>query len=127
MKTRLGLPPVFRTVSKGSIPVVYFGFKFNGTEISKTGVESGVVVEGLDVVKDGSARLGAGGEAAMIDQLVFEAAPKRLDKGVIVTVAWTAHRSHQPMLGQELPVSGAGKLAPAIGVDDERSLGPTLV
>jgi hypothetical protein len=50
-------------------------------------VKSGAVVEGLDVIKDGSAGLGAGGEAMMIDQFVFEAAKERLDEGVIVAVA----------------------------------------
>ena len=44
----------------------------DGAEIGKTGVESGAVVEGLDVVEEGDARLGAGGEAVMIDQFVFE-------------------------------------------------------
>ena len=37
--------------------------------IVKTGVESGAVIEGFDVVEDGSASLGECGEAVMIDQL----------------------------------------------------------
>jgi hypothetical protein len=45
-------------------------------------VKSGAVIEGLDVIEDG----GAGGEAMMIDQFVFEAAKERLDEGVIVAV-----------------------------------------
>jgi hypothetical protein len=59
------------------------GFKVDGTEIVKTGVQSGAVVERIDVVKDGSARPGAGGEALMIDQFVFETAPEGLDEGVM--------------------------------------------
>jgi predicted aldo/keto reductase-like oxidoreductase len=35
--------------------------------------------------------LGAGGEAMMIDQFVFEAAKKRLDDGAIVAVGFTTH------------------------------------
>jgi hypothetical protein len=54
------------------------GFKVDGAEIVKTGVESGAVVEGLDVIEDGGASLGAGGEAVMIDEFVFEAAPEGL-------------------------------------------------
>ena len=50
-------------------------------------MKSGAVVEGLDVIEDGGAGLGAGGEAMMIDQFVFEAAKERLDEGVIVAVA----------------------------------------
>jgi hypothetical protein len=89
-------------------------------------VESGAVVEGLDVIEDGGARLGAGGEAVVIDQLVFERAPEGFDEGVIVAVAWTTHGSDQTMLGRELTISGAGELAAAIGVEDERLSGPTL-
>jgi hypothetical protein len=35
-------------------------FKVNRAEIVKTGVESGAVVEGLDVIEDGGTSLGAG-------------------------------------------------------------------
>ncbi len=52
-----------------------------GAEVVKAGVKSRAVVEGLDVVEDGGAGLGTGGEAVVIDQLVFEAAPERFDKG----------------------------------------------
>jgi len=54
-------------------------------------VKSGAVIEGLDVIEDGGAGLGAGGEAMMIDQFVFEAAKERLDEGVIVAVGFAAH------------------------------------
>ena len=37
-------------------------------------MESGAVIEGFDVIEDGGASLGEGGEAVMIDQFVFEAA-----------------------------------------------------
>jgi hypothetical protein len=43
-------------------------------------VKSGTVIEGLDVIEDGGASLGAGGEAMMIDQFVFETAKERLDE-----------------------------------------------
>ena len=56
-------------------------------------MESGAVVEGLDVIEDGGTSLGAGGEALMIDQFVFEAAKEGLDEGVIVAVAFAAHGS----------------------------------
>ena len=68
-------------------------FKVVGALIVKTGVESGAVVEGFDVIEDGSASPGAGGETLMIDQLVFETAPEGLDKGVIAAVASAAHGS----------------------------------
>jgi hypothetical protein len=56
------------------------GFKVDRTEIVKTGVQSGAVVEGFDVVEDGSARPGVGGEAMMVDELIFEATPEGLGK-----------------------------------------------
>jgi hypothetical protein len=55
----------------------------------------------------------------MVNHFVFEAAPERLDKGVIVAVAWAAHGGDQAVLGEEVSVSRAGELAAAIGVDDE--------
>jgi hypothetical protein len=62
------LAPISRTVSEGSISSVEF--KVNGAEIRKTGVESGAVIEGLDVIENSGASLGAGGKAVMIDHLV---------------------------------------------------------
>jgi hypothetical protein len=102
------------------------GFKIDRAEISKTGMESGAVVEGLDVIKNGGASLLTGGEALVIDQLVFEAAPERLDKSVIVTVALAAHGSDEAVLGQDLAISGAGELRSAVGVDDKFSRRPAL-
>jgi hypothetical protein len=83
-------------------------------------VKSGAVIEGLDVIEDGGAGLGKGREAMMIDQFVFESAPKRFDKGVVVAVAFAAHGSEQTVLGEHLSVCGAGELSSPIGVDDER-------
>jgi hypothetical protein len=60
-------------------------------------VKSGAVIEGLDVIEDGGTSSGAGGEAVVIDQFVFEAAPEGLDKGVIVAVAFAAHESLLPL------------------------------
>jgi hypothetical protein len=47
------------------------GFKLIGTAVVEAGVESGAIVEGFDVTEEGGARLGAGGEATVIDQLIF--------------------------------------------------------
>jgi hypothetical protein len=52
------------------------GFKGNRTAVGKTVVESGAVVEGLDVVKDGVARLGEGGETLVVNDFVFKTAQK---------------------------------------------------
>ena len=61
-------------------------------------MESGAVIEGLDVVEDGRARLGEGSEALVVDQLVFKTAPEGFDEGVIIAVAWAAHGSAEAML-----------------------------
>ena len=89
-------------------------------------MESGAVVEGFDVVEDGAARLGEGGEALMIDDFIFEAAPKGLDEGVIVAVAFSTHRSDEAMLGQHLSVSSAGELHAAIGVEKKSGFRTSL-
>ncbi len=94
--------------------------------VFKTGVESGAVVEGFDVIEDGGASLGVGGEALMIDQFVFEGAKEGFDEGVIVAVAFAAHGRNQTMLGQDLTVSGAGELSTAMGVEDKSFSGATL-
>jgi hypothetical protein len=46
------------------------GFKVDWGEIGKTGMQSGAVIEGLDVVEDRGASFGSGGEAVMIDEFV---------------------------------------------------------
>ena len=43
----------------------------DGAEIAKTGMQSGAIVEYFDVIEDGGARLGAGGEAMRIHDFVF--------------------------------------------------------
>ena len=106
--------------------MVEFGFKEDRTEISKTGVESGPVIKGFDVVEDRAPSLGEGGEALVIDHFVFEAAPEGLDEGVVVAVTFAAHGSEEAVLGEDLPVSGAGKLHAAIRVNDESSSGAPL-
>ena len=62
-------------------------------QVTETGVQSGAVIKGFDVVEDGGASLGAGGEALMINELIFETAPKGFDEGVIVAIGPTAHGS----------------------------------
>ncbi len=54
------------------------GFKSDGAGVGKTGVQSGAVIKGFDVVEDGSARFCKGGEALVIDHFIFEAAPEGL-------------------------------------------------
>ncbi len=70
-----------------------FGFKVGWGLVVKTGVESGAVVEGFDVMEDGATRLGQGGEVVVVNQFVFETAPKRLNESVVVTVALASHGS----------------------------------
>jgi hypothetical protein len=93
----------------------------------KTGVQLSAVVEGFDVVKDGVANFGEGDEGLVIDDFMFEAAPEGFDEGVVVAVAFATHGSNQTMLEEEWPVSGTGELHAALGVDDERTFGATLL
>ena len=58
--------PVFSDSEEGIISGL-FGFKVSWGLVVKTGVESGAVVEGFDVVKDGGASLGEAGEAIFYD------------------------------------------------------------
>ena len=54
-------------------------------------MESGAVIEGLDVIEDGGAGLGAGSEAMMVGQFLFETAKEGLDEGVIVAIGFATH------------------------------------
>ena len=56
-------------------------------------MKSGAVIEGFDIVEDGSTGLGEGGEAMMINQFVFETAKEALDKGIVVAVSLSTHGS----------------------------------
>ena len=89
-------------------------------------MKSGAVVEGFNVVEDGGASFGEGGEALVVDEFIFEAAPEGFDEGVVVAVAFAAHGSDQAILSKELPISRAGKLGAAIGVNDKGSCRPAL-
>ena len=82
-------------------------------------MESNAVIEGFDVIEDGGASCGVGGEAMMVDQFVFERAPEGFDESVVVAVAFAAHGSEQAVLSEYLAIGSAGELTTAIGVDDE--------
>jgi len=82
-------------------------------------VESSAVVEGFNVIEDGGTSLDQGGEATVVNKFVFEAAPERLNEGIVVAVTLASHGGEQSMLSQEVAVRGAGELGAAIGVKDE--------
>ena len=56
-------------------------------------MESGTVIEGFDVIEDRGTSVGEAVEAIMVDELIFEAAKERLNKGVVITVAFSTHGS----------------------------------
>jgi len=76
---------------------------------SKTGVESGAVVEGLDVIEDRGTSFGEGGEAVVVNQFVFEVAKEAFDKSVIVAVAFS-RRSHKRMFSSWRGPGNRGRL-----------------
>ena len=59
-------------------------------------MKSGAVIEGFDVVEDGSTSLGECGEAVMIDQFVFEAAKEAFDKSIVVAVPFRLIEAVRP-------------------------------
>ena len=77
------------------------------------------IVEGFDVIEDLGASLAAGVEVAAIDQFEFESAPEAFHGGVVVAVAFAAHRGDEAGLGEGLTVIGAGVLDAAIGVEQQ--------
>ncbi len=79
MNHRLWACPVFSDSEEGIISGL-FGFKVSWGLVVKTGMESGAVVEGFDVMEDGATRFGQCGDAVVVNQFVFEAVPKRLNE-----------------------------------------------
>ena len=95
--------------------------------VVKTGVQPGAVVEGFDVIENGSTSLSVTAEVVVIDEFVFESAPEGLDVGIIVAIAFATHRRGKAVLSEHLAISGAGELATAIGVEDELCSWGTLL
>ena len=58
------------------------------------------IVEAFNVIKDLSARLGAGSEIVAVNEFQFEGAPEAFHGGVVITVAFATHRGNQAGLAQ---------------------------
>lgn len=121
----LGLP---RFLRQGFELVLVMSIRLKGhrAAIAKCGVKSGEVIEDLDIVEDRVAGFGSGGEALLIDQLVLEAASERFDVGVVATVCAAPHGGEQSVFGEDCAICPAGKLAAAVGVNDEPGGRPAL-
>ncbi len=59
-------------------------------------MQPGAIIEGFDIIEDGGARFGVGGEAAVVDDFIFEAAPEGFDEGVVVAVALRLMEARRP-------------------------------
>src|SRR6266536_4684803 len=79
VENKLWACPVFSDSEEGIISGL-FGFKVSWGLVVKTGMESGAVVEGFDVMEDGATRFGQGGEALVVNQFVFETAKERFEE-----------------------------------------------
>ena len=77
------------------------------------------IIEAFDVIEDGGAGLVAGGKVTPVDQVQFEGAPEAFPGGVVIAVAAAAHRGDQTSLTQRSPVTVAGVLDAAIGVEEQ--------
>ena len=76
------------------------------------------IVEGFEVVEDGSGGGGFGSEGlAVFEQLAFEGGEGAFCKGVVVTVTGGAHALAQAAAGEQLAGEDGGVLAAAIGVE----------
>ena len=82
----------------------------------------GVVVG--NVVADFKLGFGQVGEVTAVEQLGFEAAPKRFGVGVIVAVAQPAIALQRPTAGKQLLKADGRVLAALVGVDNKPGRGP---
>src|ERR1044072_3606424 len=84
--------------------------------VTQSAMSALAVIEGLDVIEDLHASLGAGVEEMAIDELQFEGAPEAFHGGVVIAVASAAHGGDQAGVTQSLAIIGAGVLDAAIGM-----------
>src|SRR5438270_4691304 len=82
-------------------------------------MQSGSVVEGLDVIEDERVRLSARADGEVVEPFDFERVEEALGQGVVETVAGATHGAADAMAIQELLVVGAAVLRSAIAVVDE--------
>lgn len=87
-------------------------------------MEPRAIIKRFDIIEDGGACVGPRREAARMDDLVLEAAPEGLDEGVVVAVAFPAHRRDE-LVGREDPtIRRGGKLGAAVRMHDQRRFRP---
>ena len=77
-------------------------------------MEALAVVKDLNELEDGLAGLGVGFEVSAVDQFVFEGAPERLHRGVVVAVAFPAHGRDGLGMVERAAIGVAGVLHPAV-------------
>ena len=70
-------------------------FERNRTDVAEARVETSPVVEALNVIEQGGTGGGTGRVAMAVHGLVFQAAPEGLYVGVVIAVAFPAHRGAQ--------------------------------
>jgi hypothetical protein len=65
------------------------------------------VVEAVDVLEDGSFRLSPCWPVLPRDEFGFQAFEERLDRGIVVTITFAAHRGPQPLSTAAMLAIGA--------------------
>ena len=84
--------------------------------ITEGGVHPTAIIKGFDILEDSGRCLSAGGEAATMDEFVFEGAPERLHGGIVIAIGFTAHGGDAVVCGQAGAVTPTGILDAAIRV-----------
>src|SRR6266404_5618480 len=84
--------------------------------VPERGVQSGPVIEALDVVEDGKPRLRARPEAVVIEPFGLEGVEEALDDGVVEAIAGAAHAANHAVAIEHVLVVGARVLSAAVGV-----------
>ena len=76
------------------------------------------VIEAVDVLKDGCLSLATRFPRPAPDQLGLDGFEESFDGGIVVAVAFAAHRRLQAMLAQDLPVVMRTVLRAAVAMED---------
>ena len=84
------------------------------------------VIKDFDVIENFGAGLLVADKVSAIDEVEFERAPEAFHGGVVIAVAFAAHGGHQAGCPQGLPVSAAGVLDAAIGVEEQIGWRPAV-
>lgn len=99
--------------------LVVLVFEVHRGEITERAVDPHPVISDFDGLEEEASGLFPIQEDGLIEELVFESAPERFDRGIIIAVGPAAHARKDTGLFELSSIFSAGVLTAAIGMMNE--------